>query len=137
MGDAGDKSAERLTFERYTLRLGLNRDRQELDSLEYATTSALWSNPSPRAQAQWQWRAGLPLMVFVLALMAQPLSQVNPRQGALANCYPPSFYTLPISACCWQRSMRLAAVPGQACWGMAGTWSVLRAGAANAVALAT
>ncbi len=87
----GEQNAERLTFERYTLRLGLNRDRQALDSLEYATTPALWSNPSPRAQAQWQWRAGLPLMVFVLALMAQPLSRVNPRQGRFGKLLPAVF----------------------------------------------
>lgn len=87
----GHRNAERLTFERYTLRMGLNRERQSLDSLEYATTPRLWSDPSPRAQAQWQWRAGLPLMVFVLALMAQPLSRVNPRQGRFGKLLPAVF----------------------------------------------
>ncbi|WP_404465079.1 LPS export ABC transporter permease LptF [Vreelandella aquamarina] len=87
----GRQDAERLTFERYTLRLGLSRDRQELNSLEYATTADLWQNPDPRAQAQFQWRAGLPLMVFVLALLAQPLSRVNPRQGRFAKLLPAVF----------------------------------------------
>lgn len=87
----GQQAAERLTFERYTLRLGLSRDRQELDSLEYATTAELWSDPDPRAQAQFQWRAGLPLMVFILALLAQPLSKVNPRQGRFAKLLPAVF----------------------------------------------
>ncbi|WP_144980399.1 LPS export ABC transporter permease LptF [Halomonas sp. C22] len=84
-------NAERLTFERYTLRLGLSRDRQELDSLEYASTLELWNDASPRAQAQFQWRVGLPLMVFVLALLAQPLSRVNPRQGRFAKLLPAVF----------------------------------------------
>lgn len=84
-------NAERLTFERYTLRLGLSRDRQELDSLEYASTLELWNDGSPRAQAQFQWRVGLPLMVFVLALLAQPLSRVNPRQGRFAKLLPAVF----------------------------------------------
>ncbi|MCW4150110.1 MULTISPECIES: LPS export ABC transporter permease LptF [Halomonadaceae] len=87
----GQRNAERLTFERYTLRLGLSRDRQELDSLEYATTLALWQDDNDRAQAQWQWRAGLPLMVFILAIMAQPLSRVNPRQGRFAKLLPAVF----------------------------------------------
>ncbi|SDN47413.1 LPS export ABC transporter permease LptF [Vreelandella arcis] len=87
----GRRNAERLTFERYTLRLGLSRDRQELDSLEYTTTAALWRDGNDRAQAQWQWRAGLPLMVFVLAIMAQPLSRVNPRQGRFAKLLPAVF----------------------------------------------
>ncbi|WP_447529782.1 MULTISPECIES: LPS export ABC transporter permease LptF [unclassified Vreelandella] len=87
----GRQAAERLVFDRYTLRLGLSRERQELDSLEYATTADLWREPGPRAQAQFQWRAGLPLMVFVLALLAQPLSQVNPRQGRFAKLLPAVF----------------------------------------------
>ncbi|MBR2513965.1 MAG: LPS export ABC transporter permease LptF [Halomonas sp.] len=87
----GRQEAERLTFERYTLRLGLSRSRQELDSLEYATTFELWSDPDPRAQAQFQWRIGLPFMVFILALLAQPLSRVNPRQGRFAKLLPAVF----------------------------------------------
>ncbi len=98
-------NAERLTFERYTLRLGLSRDRQELDSLEYASTLELWNDASPRAQAQFQWRVGLPLMVFVLALLAQPLSRVNPRQGALPSCCLQCFCMSRILACCWRRWM--------------------------------
>ena len=87
----GRQDAERLTFERYTLRLGLSRDRQELNSLEYATTTELWNDPDPRAQAQFQWRAGLPVMVFILALLAQPLSRVNPRQGRFGKLLPAVF----------------------------------------------
>ncbi|MFC7369639.1 MULTISPECIES: LPS export ABC transporter permease LptF [Vreelandella] len=87
----GKQAAERLTFERYTLRLGLSRNRQELDSLEYASTNALWNDTDPRAKAQFQWRVGLPLMVFILALLAQPLSRVNPRQGRFAKLLPAVF----------------------------------------------
>lgn len=87
----GRFEAEKLVFERYTLRLGASGRVEEVDALEYATTPALLANPEPRAQAQWQWRAGLPLMVFVLALMAQPLSRVNPRQGRFAKLLPAVF----------------------------------------------
>ncbi|RUR52847.1 LPS export ABC transporter permease LptF [Vreelandella populi] len=87
----GQNDAQRLTFERYTMRLGLSRSLQELDSLEYATTQELWHDPNPRAQAQFQWRTGLPLMVFILALLAQPLSRVNPRQGRFGKLLPAIF----------------------------------------------
>ena len=87
----GQNDAQRLTFERYTMRLGLSRSLQELDSLEYATTQELWHDPNPRAQAQFQWRAGLPFMVFILALLAQPLSRVNPRQGRFGKLLPAIF----------------------------------------------
>lgn len=87
----GQQDAQRLTFERYTMRLGLSRGLQEFDSIEYATTAALWDDSNPRAQAQFQWRTGLPFMVFVLALIAQPLSRVNPRQGRFAKLLPAVF----------------------------------------------
>ncbi|PRY63035.1 lipopolysaccharide export system permease protein [Vreelandella songnenensis] len=87
----GRNDAQRLTFERYTMRLGLSRSLRELDSLEYATTPELWDDPNPRAQAQFQWRSGLPLMVFILALLAQPLSRVNPRQGRFGKLLPAVF----------------------------------------------
>ena len=81
----GQQDAQRLTFERYTMRLGLSRGLQEFDSIEYATTAALWDDPNPRAQAQFQWRTGLPFMVFVLALIAQPLSRGEPTPGPVCQ----------------------------------------------------
>jgi lipopolysaccharide export system permease protein len=87
----GENRAEHLAFERYTIRLGLSGDRRELDAAEYRSTAALWQSDDPAAKAQWQWRAGLPLMVFVLGLIAQPLSKVNPRQGRFAKLLPAVF----------------------------------------------
>ena len=87
----GEYRAEHLAFERYTIRLGLSEDRRELDAAEYRSTAALWQSDAPAAKAQWQWRAGLPLMVFVLGLIAQPLSKVNPRQGRFAKLLPAVF----------------------------------------------
>ncbi len=87
----GEHRAEHLSFERYIMRLGLSGDRRELDAMEYQNTAALWQNGGPAAMAQWQWRVGLPLMVFVLGLMAQPLSRVNPRQGRFAKLLPAVF----------------------------------------------
>ena len=87
----GSFAAEKLMFERYTLRLGAGGKTEAVESLEFASTPALLANTDPRAQAQWQWRAGLPLMVFILALMAQPLSRVNPRQGRFAKLLPAVF----------------------------------------------
>lgn len=87
----GEHAAEQLDFERYRVALGEPTPRERLDSLEYASTPALLKREERRAKAQLQWRAGLPLMVFVLALIAQPLSQVNPRQGRFARLLPAIF----------------------------------------------
>ncbi|MYL22305.1 LPS export ABC transporter permease LptF [Vreelandella massiliensis] len=117
----GRFEAQRLIFERYTLRLGATRERQALDSFEVASTPALLASSDPRAAAQWQWRAGLPLMVFILALMAQPLSKVNPRQGRFAKLLPAVFLYVAYL------SLLLAAVDtiGSGAWPVAiGVWPV-------------
>ncbi len=89
--DPGRHEAERLSFDIYAVRLSQAEDRRDFDSPEYATTAALFGDDSPRAQAQLQWRLGLPLMVFVLTLLAMPLSRVNPRQGRFAKLLPAIF----------------------------------------------
>ncbi|MBB3191447.1 LPS export ABC transporter permease LptF [Halomonas cerina] len=89
--DPGRREAERLVFETYAVRLSRASEMADLSSPEFATTSALITDPSPEAQAQLQWRLGLPLMVFVLTLVALPLSRVNPRQGRFAKLLPAIF----------------------------------------------
>lgn len=89
--DPGRFEAERLEFDTYAVRLSQADDMRELDAPEYATTAALFGDDSTRAQAQLQWRLGLPLMVFILTLLAMPLSRVNPRQGRFAKLLPAIF----------------------------------------------
>ncbi|WP_111413413.1 LPS export ABC transporter permease LptF [Billgrantia lactosivorans] len=89
--EPGRFEAERLEFETYAVRLSLGGEQRELESAEYATTAELLDDDSARAQAQLQWRLSLPLMVFILTLMAMPLSRVNPRQGRFAKLLPAIF----------------------------------------------
>ncbi|WP_081785931.1 LPS export ABC transporter permease LptF [Halomonas sp. BC04] len=89
--DPGRFEAERLEFEIYAVRLALGGDRRELASPDYATTRELVSDDSNQAKAQLQWRLSLPAMVFILTLMAMPLSRVNPRQGRFAKLLPAIF----------------------------------------------
>lgn len=89
--DPGRFEAERLEFDTYAVRLSLGGERRELASAEYATTAELLRDDSDRARAQLQWRISLPLMVFILTLMAMPLSRVNPRQGRFAKLLPAIF----------------------------------------------
>ncbi|NIC05818.1 LPS export ABC transporter permease LptF [Billgrantia bachuensis] len=89
--EPGRFEAERLEFETYAVRLSLAGEQRELESAEYATTAELLDNDSARAHAQLQWRLSLPLMVFILTLMAMPLSRVNPRQGRFAKLLPAIF----------------------------------------------
>ncbi|AMD01954.1 LPS export ABC transporter permease LptF [Halomonas chromatireducens] len=89
--DPGRFEAERLQFATYAVRLALGGDRRDLESVDYATTRELVSDDSSQARAQLQWRLSLPIMVFILTLMAMPLSRVNPRQGRFAKLLPAIF----------------------------------------------
>ena len=41
-----------------------------------------------RNKAELQWRISLPILVFIVTLMAVPLSRVNPRQGRYLKLLP-------------------------------------------------
>jgi lipopolysaccharide export system permease protein len=41
-----------------------------------------------RLRTELQWRLSLPLLVFIVTLMAVPLSRVNPRQGRFLKLLP-------------------------------------------------
>ncbi|MDN3521158.1 LPS export ABC transporter permease LptF [Halomonas ramblicola] len=89
--EPGRHQAERLEFDTYAVRLSRAEVAGDPDAVEYATTAALLGDDAPRAQAQLQWRLGMPLMVFILTLLAMPLSRVNPRQGRFAKLLPAIF----------------------------------------------
>ncbi|MDL4862206.1 LPS export ABC transporter permease LptF [Halomonas elongata] len=90
--EPGRAVAEHLSFGTYAVRLSrAAAERDDLDDPEYATTPALFTDGSAPAMAQLQWRLGLPPMVFILTLLAMPLSRVNPRQGRFAKLLPAIF----------------------------------------------
>ena len=57
---------------------------------DFTPTTLLWleRDKSPEAMAELQWRFSLPLSVMVLALLAVPLSRVNPRHGRYLQLIP-------------------------------------------------
>jgi lipopolysaccharide export system permease protein len=74
-----------LEYERYAVRLetkearGIERTPKNMPPLE------LLGLDLPRYRAELLWRLGMPLSAVVLALLAIPLSFVNPRAGRSAN----------------------------------------------------
>jgi lipopolysaccharide export system permease protein len=51
-------------------------------------TSSLLGSDDIRSKTELQWRLSLPLLVFIVTLMAVPLSRVNPRQGRFLKLLP-------------------------------------------------
>ena len=60
----------------------------EITDREAIPTSELFGNDTPRYKAELQWRISLPILVFIVTLMAVPLSRVNPRQGRYLKLLP-------------------------------------------------
>ena len=60
----------------------------EVTDRDALTTRSLLDNDDIRSNAELQWRLSLPLLVFIVTLMAVPLSRVNPRQGRFLKLLP-------------------------------------------------
>ncbi|MES2771055.1 MAG: LPS export ABC transporter permease LptF [Pseudomonadota bacterium] len=81
----GSLSFRILEFVRYAVRIE-TRETQELERTPRNTASwDLIQSTDPASRAELLWRLGLPLSAIVLALLAIPLSFVNPRAGRSAN----------------------------------------------------
>ncbi len=72
----------RMSFGEYSLRLDVPPPRPSLDaSVRAQTLAGLWADWGAQAQGELAFRVGLPLLTLLLALLAVPLSFVNPRLG--------------------------------------------------------
>lgn len=84
-GTPGSPAYRVMEFDRYAIRI----EAKELRDIDFAPNSmslfellALWNNA---AKAELVWRLGIPLAGLNLALLAIPLSFVNPRAGRTNN----------------------------------------------------
>ena len=75
-------------FEKYTAYLGYQGVNSSEKLMQRATFSSLINDKSPEAQAELQWRFALVLAVPLMAMLAVPMSSVNPRQGRFAKVIP-------------------------------------------------
>jgi lipopolysaccharide export system permease protein len=85
-GVPGDLDFKVMDFQRYAMRF----ETRETQAAEEASTKAmstfgLLQTPSNPHAAELLWRIGLPIAAFVLALLAIPLSFVNPRASRSVN----------------------------------------------------
>lgn len=81
-----DYSATR--FGEYGVRLPEAEAGLAVNEIEARPTAELWNGTSLREQAQLHWRLSLPVLVFIVTLIAVPLARTNPRQGRYAKLIP-------------------------------------------------
>ena len=84
-GIPGRRDYRVVEFDRYAVRIDSVPAKQMLPNLNAMSTFELWSNPTAWNLSQLEWRIGLPISAAILALLAIPLSYVNPRAGRSLN----------------------------------------------------
>jgi lipopolysaccharide export system permease protein len=84
-GIPGQADFRIVEFERYAMRIEPAELRQETPNLKAYSTLYLIQNPTAWNLAELEWRVGVPLSALILALLAIPLSYVNPRAGRSLN----------------------------------------------------
>ena len=75
-------------FDEYQAYLGHQETENTNDEVAELTLSQLIGLDSPSAKSELHWRITLILAVPLMALIAVPLSRVNPRQGRFAKILP-------------------------------------------------
>jgi lipopolysaccharide export system permease protein len=83
-GTPGQADYKEMRFERYSFRLDPSPESMHQGPRQ-RPTGELLRNPTSQNQAEWVWRVGYPISALILALLAIPLSVLNPRAGRSMN----------------------------------------------------
>lgn len=75
-------------FEQYQAYLGRQDATSQEQDTDLLDLHQLISDNSPQVRAELNWRLSLILAVPIMALLAVPMSKVNPRQGRFAKILP-------------------------------------------------
>ncbi|MGE8101150.1 LPS export ABC transporter permease LptF [Pseudomonas fluorescens] len=87
-GQPGLADYRAIKYDTYGVLLPKPDVSDEVTDRDAMPTRTLLDNPDIRARAELEWRVSLPLLVFIVTLMAVPLSRVNPRQGRFLKLLP-------------------------------------------------
>jgi lipopolysaccharide export system permease protein len=84
-GVPGEADYRVMDFERYAARVEPAAGGEPVPTHKSLSTPALLRNPTSVNRAELLWRIGVPLSALILALLAIPMSFVNPRAGRSVN----------------------------------------------------
>ena len=87
-GNPGQADYRAIKYDTYGVLLPKPEVSQDITEREAIPPSELFKSDAPRERAELEWRLSLPLLVFIVTLMAVPLSRVNPRQGRFLKLLP-------------------------------------------------
>ena len=84
-GVPGEADYRVMEFERYEARVETAAGEEPVPTHKSLSTLALLQDPSNANRGELVWRIGIPLSALILALLAIPMSFVNPRAGRSVN----------------------------------------------------
>jgi lipopolysaccharide export system permease protein len=84
-GEPGTPEYRIYEFERYAMRVQAGHEAERAPTEKSVSTIDLMRNPTRRNLGELSFRLGIPLGALILALLAIPLSFVNPRAGRSMN----------------------------------------------------
>ena len=84
-GVPGERSFRIVEFAEHGMPVRLVQRRDDEQPVETKTLAELAGSSDPADRAELQWRISSPLSLFILALLAVPLSRSRPREGRYAR----------------------------------------------------
>ena len=87
-GVPGQANYQITFFEEYGTRLEPPDELSEGTEIDAMSTQSLFGSDDLAHQVALQWRFSIPLMVIIVALLAVPLSRINPRSGRFTRILP-------------------------------------------------
>jgi lipopolysaccharide export system permease protein len=84
-GVPGEPEYRVTEFDRYAARIETKEEDEPRLSQKTLPTWSLISNPTSQNLSELLWRIGIPVSALLLALLAIPMSFVNPRAGRSIN----------------------------------------------------
>ena len=84
-GVPGEADYRVMDFQRYAARVESSSGEEPAPTHKSLSTLALLRDPSDVNRGELLWRVGVPLSALILALLAIPMSFVNPRAGRSVN----------------------------------------------------
>ncbi|EWC42865.1 LPS export ABC transporter permease LptF [Pseudomonas stutzeri] len=87
-GNPGQADYRAIQYDTYGVLLPKPEVAAELSEREALPTRELLGSDNIRHQTELQWRLSLPLLVFIVTVLAVPLAKVNPRQGRFLKLLP-------------------------------------------------
>jgi lipopolysaccharide export system permease protein len=84
-GTPGEAEYRVMEFERYATRIETREGDEPQATHKSLSTLALAESPTNANLGELLWRIGIPLSALILALLAIPMSYVNPRAGRSLN----------------------------------------------------